>query len=174
MAMTQAEAVATLEDGQRQLDTLLAALDDDQLARPATIGGGDWSAQDLLAHIAFWEEIALRAVAEWRAGQPPWIENVFREKRVDEVNAENQQRSREMSLAAVRRRASTAHQELIRLVAGMTAAEWTARAPFQTDRRENLGMMLASITGAPRRGFGHVFAHLPDLEAYVATVAPPA
>jgi len=31
--------------------------------------------------------------------------------------------------------------------------------------------MLGSITGAPDRPFGHAWAHLADLEAYVAAAA---
>lgn len=170
MAMTREEAVATLAEGQAQLEVLLAALDDEQLVRRATIGGGEWSALDLLAHLALWEEIAVEAAAEWRAGQVPWIEKVFHERRVDEVNAENQHRSVDAPPAAVRARAAAAHQALVELVAGMTDVEWTARAPYTTARRDTLGMMLGSITGAPKRGFGHAFAHLPDLEAYVAEV----
>ena len=167
MAMTQAEAVATLDEGQAQLDALLVRLGDAQAEVPGTIGGGDWSARDLLAHIAFWEELALEAAAEWRAGHVPSIETVFREKRVDEVNADNQQRSRDLTYRAVRERAAAAHRALRGIVSDMSRTEWTARAPYKTERRESLGMMLGSITGAPRRGFGHAFAHLPDLEAYV-------
>jgi hypothetical protein len=171
MAMTQAEAIATLEEGHSQLVELMERLDEAQATRPATIGGGEWSASDLLAHIACWEEIALRTAAEWRSGQEPWVETVFREKRVDEVNAENHARSRQLTLAAVRQRANTAHAQLVELVRGMPESDWRLKAPHRTERRENLGFMLGAITGAPKRGFGHVFAHLPDLEAYVAEMA---
>ena len=167
MAMTQAEAVATLDAGQDQLDALLSRLDDAQVEAPATIGDGDWSARDLLAHIAFWEELALEAAVHWRAGQVPSIETVFLENGVDRLNADNQQRSRNLTLVEVRERAAAAHQALRSLVSDLTRSEWTARAPYETERRESLGMMLGAITGAPRRGFGHAFAHLPDLEAYV-------
>lgn len=170
MAITQGEAVATLDEGQGQLDALSSRLDDAHLELPATIGGGDWSARDLLAHIAFWEELALEAASEWRAGQVPAIETVFREKRVDELNAANQQRSRELSPAAVRQRAAAAHQALRLLVNEMAPAEWTAKAPYKTEKRESLEMMLGAITGGPKRGFGHAFAHLPDLEAYVTSL----
>ena len=168
--MTQAEAVATLDEGQARLDALLSRLEDAEVEEPATIGGGDWSARDLLAHIAFWEELALEAAAEWRAGRVPSIEAVFREKRVDTLNADNQQRSRDLTLAGVRERVAAAHLALRSLVSDMSASEWTARAIYQTERRQSLGMMLGAITGAPRRGFGHAFAHLPDLEAYATAL----
>ncbi len=29
-------------------------------------------------------------------------------------------------------------------------------------------MLLGSVMGAPKRPFGHAFAHLPDLEAFVS------
>ena len=53
-AITQAAALATLDEGQQTLLTLLGQLDDEALTRAGTIGG-DWSAKDLLGHLAFWE-----------------------------------------------------------------------------------------------------------------------
>jgi hypothetical protein len=52
----------------------------------------------------------------------------------------------------------------------MDNVEWHSKAPYRTERRAWLGMMLGSITGAPRRAFGHAFAHLPDLEQYVSAL----
>ena len=170
MAPTQAEAVATLMKGHAKLDALLHRLSDEEMERPATIGGGDWSARDLLAHVAYWEELALEAAAQWLAGEVPAIETVFREKRVDQVNAANQERSSAQSPAEVRERALAAHAALVTLVRDMPEAEWLARPAYKAERRERLGTMLGAITGAPKLPFGHVFAHLPDLEEYVTTL----
>ena len=57
------EALATLAEGDAALGALFAQLSSDQLIEPATIGGGDWSAKDLLGHIAFWEELAAQTLA---------------------------------------------------------------------------------------------------------------
>src|SRR5438445_8463916 len=65
------EASAILRDGQERLDDLLGGMSEGDLVRPATIGGGDWSAKDLIGHVAAWEELAVQALAEWRRGQMP-------------------------------------------------------------------------------------------------------
>src|SRR5207245_7846791 len=61
------QAAAALEEGNAALQELCARLSADEMVRPATIGGGQWSAKDLLAHVAFWEELAAQTLADWRA-----------------------------------------------------------------------------------------------------------
>jgi hypothetical protein len=170
MGMTRNEALATLAEGKAALDALVAQLDDTQFERPATIGGGDWSARDLVAHLAWWEEIAQQAADEWRAGRVPWIEEVFRDKTVDEVNASNDARTRGQTSAEVRDRAARAHEAICATISGMSDDEWLQKPFYGADKRKSLGMLLASILGAPKRGFGHAFAHLPDLEEYVSSL----
>src|SRR5438309_4032353 len=90
---TRQEALATLQQGNDALAALFAQLSPDQMVKAATIGGGDWSAKDLLGHIAFWEELAAQTLAEWRAGQRPSIENAFGQPATDAANARNQERT---------------------------------------------------------------------------------
>ena len=52
----------------------------------------------------------------------------------------------------------------------MTDDEWTARVPYDAERRRTLAGLLGSIAGAPQRPFGHAFAHIPDLEAFVSSL----
>ena len=61
--------------------------------------------------------------------------------------------------AEVRERAASAHELLTAQIRGMADAEWTARVPYESERRRTIGNLLGSITGAPKRPFGHVFAH---------------
>ena len=109
--ITRDEALATLGDGQTSLESLLARLLDDELARPATIGGGDWSAKDLLGHVAFWEELAIQALEAIRAGRPANAEAIFGAGAtgVDAANARNQEHTAAQSLAVVRLRATSVH-----------------------------------------------------------------
>lgn len=74
---TRPAAVQTLEEGHRAIRRLLAEMSEEELIRPGTIGGGSWSAKDLLGHLTSWEEIALASLHEWRRGERPGIENVF-------------------------------------------------------------------------------------------------
>lgn len=165
-SITREEALATLEDGQQKIDALVAQLSDEEQERPATIGGGDWSAKDLLGHIARWNEIAVEALAAWRKGERPEIEDVWGDG-VDQLNAQNYERSKTDPPELARSRIRRSHDVLVGAIRDMGNAEWHSEAPYATERRSWLGMMLGSITGAPKRAYGHAFAHLPDLEKYI-------
>jgi uncharacterized protein (TIGR03083 family) len=167
---TRDRAVRTLEEGRQRLDRLLAGVSEHELSRPATIGGGDWSAKDLIGHIALWEEAAVDAVSSVRRGEVPEIEAVFREEGgVDRYNAETMPKLQELSLDEVRERATAAHETLVALIRGMDDGEWLHPVPYETERRRNLAILLGSITGAPKRPFGHAFAHIPDLAAFISS-----
>jgi hypothetical protein len=171
-SITREQAIQTLEDGQEQLDALFAQLSPAQMGQPATIGGGDWSAKDLMGHIARWNEIAMDALESWRAGEVPWIEGQW-SGGADKVNADNYAASRDDSVERARSRLRRSHEALLGAITNMSNEEWHSKAPYVTGRRQWLGILLGGITGAPKRAFGHAFAHLADLEAYVAGVKMP-
>jgi len=154
---SRAEALTILADGQAQLDALFATLDDAALAKPATIGGGEWSAKDLMGHIAFWEELALEAIDASRAGRTPAVDEF---KNADEANAHNQRNTAPQSLADTRKRAATAHSAITSAIQSMSDSEWDAK----------LGKRVAGILGGPRGAFDHAWAHLDDLRQYVASL----
>ena len=160
-------AIRTLEEGHRATAELVAPLSDEELARTATIGGGDWSAKDLIAHLADWERHAVEALAEWREGKRPWVEDVFTPEDTDRVNDEAVERSRGISPDEARARFERAYGDLVAAIDSLSDEEWNAKAPYETERRTRLGNLLGSITAAPKRPFGHAFAHLDDLRAYV-------
>jgi hypothetical protein len=163
------EAIETLQAGDRELQQLFARLDERQMNEPKTIGGGEWSAKDLLGHIAFWEELAVEALEALRSGAKPSVEAIFASGTdgVDEINAANQERTTAEAVGEVRERAAKAHSAIVGSIREMSEEEWRARVPYPTERRETTALLLASILGAPKRAFGHAFAHLPDLLAYV-------
>ena len=163
-----AEAVRILDEGHGRLNQLLDQLSEEEITLSATIGGGDWSAKDLVGHIASWEEIALETLGQWRARERPTIEDVFGQEAVDRLNAEKHRRKAEMPLDEVRRSAGNAHSVLIRELESMDESEWREKAFYEAKRRSTLGALLGSVLGAPQRPFGHAFAHIPDLEEYVA------
>jgi hypothetical protein len=169
--LTRAQALATLEEGQAKLDALFARLSDEAMTRPKTIGGGDWSAKDLLGHVAFWEELAVDLLAAQRERRQPRVATgIFGvEGGVDRANAEDQARNAAMSLAEVRQRAAAAHRALVEGIGALSDAEWTAMPTYDSPRQRPLGELLGGVTGAQDRLFGHAWAHLADLEAYVAS-----
>jgi hypothetical protein len=166
---TRAEAIATLEEGWSKLDALFARLSDEAMERPKTIGGGDWSAKDLLGHMAFWEELAVDAIEAQRAARQPHVAELFGSgpNGVDRANADDQARNAAMPLAAARERAATAHRALVDAIAALTDEAWAALPAYDTPRVEPLGQRVGGITGGPEnRPFAHAWAHLEDLHAY--------
>jgi DinB superfamily len=164
--VTRRGALDTLEDGQRQLDALFSRLSDDRFVRRGTIGGSEWSAKDLVGHIAFWEEIALATIDTWRKGEALRFDQAYVPGGTDALNAWNDQRKARWSAARVRRESTETHRRLIEEIEFLSAAEWTSVIPSPTIRRTRLGTRLGSVLGATKHPFGHAFAHLPDLQAY--------
>jgi hypothetical protein len=168
-----------LAEGQASLDGLLGSLSDDQIVRPATMGGGDWSAKDLIGHIATWEALALSSIREWLRDEVPWVERdegVFSAPatgKVDAFNARAVAEKAEQTLAEVRTEAARIHRDLMIAIDSLPDAVWSQKATYPTSngRRRKLVTLVGSVLGAPQRPFGHAFAHLPDLEAYVAQAA---
>ena len=170
MPQTRAEAVATLREGQAQLDALVNELSAADMTTAATIGGGEWSAKDLIAHLQAWERFALDALAQWRKGERPEIEDTFADpERVHQLNASVFEERRRRPIEAVRLEAEQTHGTLISEIERMDDDEWMAKASYPTERRRRLCELLGGVLGAPQRPFGHAFAHLPDLEAYVTS-----
>jgi len=169
-APSREEALTILEDGQGQLQALFSRLSDDELTRPSTIGGGDWSAKDLLGHVAFVEEIALVTAEAWLRGERPPIAQTFTAGDTDAQNAWNQERKGAWPLDRVREDSDAKHERLVATLGAMTQQEWASPRPFEGDEPEQLGAELGGVLGAPGRPFGHAFAHLPDLEAYARSL----
>jgi len=164
----QAEALKILMDGQAQLDALFSRLDEAALMRPATIGGGEWSAKDLIGHIAFWEELALEAIDASRAGRKPAVDEF---KNADEANAHNQRNTAPQSLAETRKRAEAAHHAITAAIQAMSDQEWSAPLGGPSSQSRTLGERVGGILGGPRGAFDHAWAHLDDLSAYVESPA---
>jgi DinB family protein len=171
--VTRDQAVEVLEAGRRALDLLIAGLDDAAMTQPATIGGGDWSAKDLLGHLAFWEELAVDLVAARRAGRPPALDEISAagDAGVDRANAANEAATAGQSLELVRARAAAAHASLLQLIRTLGDAAWHSASTDPNARYPTLGERLGAILGGEVQGpFGHTFDHLPDLRAYVVSL----
>jgi hypothetical protein len=172
--VTRQEALGTLEEGHRAITELVERLSDVDFERGATIGGGEWSARDLVGHLTTWEEVALEALEQWRLGERPTVETeIFGSAEgIDAFNARTVEAKRARTGQEIREAAGRIHDAVAGEIGDMEDDEWNARAPYETERRRHLSELLGSILGAPKRPFGHVFAHLGDLRAYVESLEP--
>jgi hypothetical protein len=169
--LSQSQALRVLEDDHEQVRELVERLGSDDLARPATIGGGDWSAKDLLGHLTSWEEHALEALAAWRRGEPAPIQRALRILGLNGVNANAVAADRERSADTVRNRFDDIHRRLMAEVRSLPQATWDS--PPTTRSRRSLGYVVGGIVGGPAGPFAHASAHLAHLRAYVESVRGP-
>lgn len=161
------DAVRLLEEQHAELAALLSALDDDSFVRRGTIGGGDWSAKDLAAHMGVWEELALQTMDAFGRGERPALEDRFGEPGAgDRVNAEGVERFLDTPALDVLARFEDLHRRVVAQIAATSDETWTAAYPFDPDD-DTLGDRVGSLLGSDAGGFTHAAAHLPDLRAYV-------
>jgi DinB family protein len=169
---TREDALATLEEGWGRVSELAGRVPDDEAVRRGTIGGGEWSAKDLLGHLATWEAFALDALSEWRQERRPYIDEILvrGDRAIDELNEATVKDKLDLGLVEIRRGAEGTHSALVQAIRETSDEQWSAKAFYRTERRNRLNLLLGSILGAPQRPFGHAFAHLPDLEAFVSSL----
>jgi hypothetical protein len=170
---TRQEALATLRDGQARIDELLRGLSLEELTRPATIGGGDWSAKDLIGHIATWEELALEALAAWRGGTTPWFDQApyVGPNSTDRINAATIERKVDLSLQQIRSSAEETHRRLLSSIEALSDDEWGSTIEWR-EETTTLAGRLGGLTAATDGPFRHAFDHIPDLEAYATSAQP--
>jgi uncharacterized damage-inducible protein DinB len=67
--VSRSEVLATVETSWNQLQQAIAGIDSETASKPGV--SGDWSVKDLLGHIAFWDNEALKEAERRAGGQPP-------------------------------------------------------------------------------------------------------
>jgi hypothetical protein len=163
--LSRAQAVRALQDGHRRIHDLLARLPRAALSRPS-LGGGDWSPQDLVGHLESWEEYALSALDAWDQGLRPAIDTELSSKGIDGVNREAVERKRARSATEMMREADATHRALIQRLGSLSDERWGS--PGTAGASESVAERLGGILGGPTGAFRHADAHLKDLRAFVA------
>jgi hypothetical protein len=163
------EAVAAIDGSHREVHALLAGISLDQLEEPATIGDGEWSAKDLVGHLTTWEEIALAAIDEWRAGERPAIEHTFATGGGDTLNADEVARKSTETPEELLRAFDEVHGRLRERLGGVTTEEWTSPGPYEIEgASRTLGSLIGGVLGSESGEFQHFAAHRSDLRAFSA------
>jgi hypothetical protein len=163
---TRADAAEILARGYREVGVQLEGISDDDLMAPATIGGGDWSAKDLLGHLTTWEDIALATIDAWRRGERPAIDGTLAAGGTDDLNVREVERKAPISLEEIRLASRDVHERLMAALVGLSDEEWARPPSWDEPRAEMLGAALGGILGATGVPFGHVSAHEADLRAF--------
>jgi hypothetical protein len=169
---TRDDAVRLLEEQHAELAALFAELDEDAFVRRGTIGGGDWSAKDLAAHMGIWEALAVEAMDAFGRGERPAFEDRFTDPGGgDRVNDEGVRRFLDTPASDVLGRFDDLHRRVVSAIGATSDEGWIADYPHDPEDR-TLGDRVGSLLGSEAGGFTHASAHLPDLRAYVAAITP--
>ena len=164
---TRDDAVRLLEQQHAELAALFAELDEDAFVRRGTIGGSDWSAKDLAAHMGIWEAFAVEAMDAVGRGERPAFEDRFTDPGGgDRVNDEGVRRFLDTPASDVLGRFDDLHRRVVAAIGATSDEGWTADYPYDPEDR-TLGDRVGSLLGSEAGGFTHASAHLPDLRAYV-------
>jgi hypothetical protein len=164
---TRDDAVRLLEEQHAELAALFAELDEDAFVRRGTIGGGDWSAKDIAAHMGIWEAFAVEAMNALGRGERPAFEDLFTDPGGgDRVNDEGVRRFLDTPASDVLGRFDDLHRRVISAIGATSDEGWTADYPYDPEDR-TLGDRVGSLLGSEAGGFTHASAHLPDLRVYV-------
>jgi hypothetical protein len=105
-----------------------AGLPNSRLAEPGV--AGDWSVKDVIAHVTWWEEEALRHLPLIIAGDRPPRYSVSYGG-IDAFNALMAERQRGLSLADVLAQQSDTHQRLIAFIEGVPEDQITRETRFR-------------------------------------------
>jgi hypothetical protein len=169
MPVTRGEALAALRDGGRRIQPLLSKLSDEDLARRSALGGGDWSVADLLGHLASWEQRALDGIECWRERRTWQV--LIGIHAVDDLNEANVRRWRRRGPARTVAAAAEIHERLVAAIGALTDRDWRSTIALSNGRGQRLSTNLGGTLGGPTGPFRHADAHLPDLKAYVSSLA---
>ena len=151
---TKESLLARLFAARETLEAALVRVPEEQMQTP--ILHDDWSVQDMLGHITFWEERAVANFNALRAGLTPDPVNDM-----DAINARTLRDFRHLSLEEVREREQTAYQQVLDMLESASEDElfspnhfaWTNGNPFVT--------WIAGDT------WDHYEEHLPELQTWL-------
>jgi uncharacterized damage-inducible protein DinB len=105
-----------------------AGLSDEQLLEPGVTGG--WSVKDILAHVSWWEEEALKHLPHILQGvRPPRYSVTY--GGIDAFNAQMTEQKHGLTLAEVRRQHAETHRRLMEFLQGVPEEQFTTETRFR-------------------------------------------
>ncbi len=111
--MNKQQLLYKLEKAWADFQGSYAGLTDAQMLEPGVTG--DWSVRDLLAHVSWWEEEALKHLPHILSGQKPPRYSVLYGG-IDAFNTMMRDQKRSLSLVEVRKEAAETHQRLVEYI----------------------------------------------------------
>lgn len=126
--MNKQQVISKLEQAWEAFHGSYAGLSEEQMIRPGVTQ--DWSIKDILAHVSWWEEEALKHLPDILQGRrPPRYSTVY--GGIDAFNAQMTELKRDLSLAEVQRGMEETHRRLIEFLQGVPDEQFATDTRFR-------------------------------------------
>jgi hypothetical protein len=126
--MKKQQILDKLQQSWMSLTESYAGLSDAQLLEPGV--SGEWSVKDILAHVSWWEEEALKHLPTiLQGGRPPRYSVLY--GGIDAFNAQMTELKRGLSLDEVRQHLEDTHLKLIEYISGVAEEQFTSETRFR-------------------------------------------
>jgi hypothetical protein len=126
--MKKQQVLNKLEQSWAEFKDSSAGLTEEQLVEPGV--SGDWSVKDILAHVSWWEEEALKHLPHiLQGGRPPRYSVVY--GGIDAFNAQMTGLKRDLSLSEVRVQMEETHRRLLEYLHSVPEQQFTTETRFR-------------------------------------------
>jgi hypothetical protein len=126
--MNRQQLLQKLDNAWAEIKQSYAGLSDAQLTEPGVVGV--WSVKDILAHVTWWEEEALKHLPLIiNEGRPPRYSTQY--GGIDAFNALMMEQKRDLSLADVLQQQDEIHRQLIAYIQSVPEEQFTRETRFR-------------------------------------------
>ena len=141
--MTRDEILKKIREDHTQLLATLAEIPEERIIKQPLVEW--WTIKDLLGHIAMWEQVAIKFIAEYKRDGVPQPLGIS-DDAADEVAKHNKREAvirRDWSLARVRAEFDAAHRDLLAAVETLSDAALSKQLPAPWDQGDTLEKLIA-------------------------------
>jgi hypothetical protein len=139
--MTRAEILKTIKEQHAQLLAALEGIPEETIVKRPLVEW--WTIKDLLGHIAMWEQVAIKFIAEYKQDGVPQMLGLNDDAAINSHNKREATIRRDWSLARVRAEFDAAHRDLIAAIETLSDADLSKPLPAPWQRGDNLEKLIA-------------------------------
>ena len=139
--MTRGQILQMIKDNYAQILVAITGLDDDALTKRPIIEW--WTIKDLMGHMAMWEQVAIKFIAEYRQDGLPKILGMDNDAAINVYNKREATIRRDWSLARVRAEFDTAQRDLVAAIESLSDADLIKPLPAPWGKGDNLEKLIA-------------------------------
>jgi hypothetical protein len=122
------QALKKLDQAWTAFNESYAGLSNEQLKQPGVTG--DWSVKDIMAHVSWWEQEALKHLPQiLEGGRPPRYADLY--GGIDAFNAQMTEQKRKLSLSDVRYQLDKTHLKLTEYLQSVPEEQFAAETRFR-------------------------------------------